>query len=330
MKTLMISLDKKILDAGSLAAERMIKNAGEDFLFILIPNDKKSEIDLDEKVFVASTGGGKFCQFFKLIFLGKEKIKKYQIETITVQDPFFIGLAGWILKFLTGVKLEIQLHGDFYSNDYYKKNSLIDFFRFYLGKFIIKKASSVRVVGERIKKSLIKMGVAENKIIVRPVTIDYEWIKNYQPKNNLHEKYPVYSKIFLFLGRFDRVKNISWLIDIFCSVIEKKKDCLLLLVGGGREEDCIKQKIKKLGLEKNVIVEGWTDDPIGYLKTAACLVFSSSSEGYGLVAMEAKAAGTPVIMTDVGVANYELKFGPEVTIVPVGDKKSFEEAVLKI
>lgn len=326
----MLSLDKKILEPESLTAERMIKNAGENSLFILIPDEKKREVLLNGKVRALSTGGSKFYQFFRLILLGKEKIKKYQIEMVTAQDPFFIGLVGWIIKFLTGAKLEIQLHGDFYSNNYYKKNSCEDWFKFYLSKFIIKRADVVRTVGERVRKSLLKMGLAENKIIVRPVAIDYERIKKQESRSNLHEKYPAYSKIFLFLGRFEPVKNIPWLIDVFARVIEKKNDCLLLLVGGGREEEKIKQKIKDLSLERNMIVEGWTNDPVGYLKTADCLLFPSLSEGYGLVAMEAVAVGCPVIMNDVGVANFELESGPKVKIVPVGDKEKFVQAILSL
>ena len=103
-----------------------------------------------------------------------------------------------------------------------------------------------------------------------------------------------------------------------------------MLVGDGLEKDKIKQKIKELNFKKNIITEDWTNDPIGYLKIADCLVFPSSSEGYGLVAMEAIAVGTPVIMTDVGVANYELKSGSKVKIVPVGDRDKFIEAILKI
>lgn len=330
MKILMLSLDKKILDVESLTAGRMILNAGENSLFILIPDEKKRDVILNGRVRALSTGGNKFNQFFKLIFLGQEKIKKYQIEMVTAQDPFFVGLAGWILKILTGIKLEIQLHGDFYSNSYYKKNSWEDKFKFYLSKFIVKRADVIRTVGERVKKSLLKMGLAENKIVVRPVAIDYERIKKQESRSNLRGKYPAYSKIFLFLGRFEPVKNIPWLIKVFQQVVEKRSDYLLLLVGGGRQEEKIKQKIKDLKLEKNIIVEGWTSDPMGYLKTVDCLLLPSLSEGYGLVALEAVAVGCPVIMNDVGVAHYELQPGPVIKIVPVGDKERFVQAILSL
>lgn len=127
----------------------------------------------------------------------------------------------------------------------------------------------------------------------------------------------------------DPVKNISWLVDVFAVVAKKNPEYLLLIVGSGSEEYNIKTRIEILGLEKNIKMESWTDDPISYLKTADCLLFASLSEGYGLVAMEAHAAGTPVIMSDVGVANYELKPGPKVVVVPV-DADKFVQAILKV
>jgi glycosyltransferase involved in cell wall biosynthesis len=77
-------------------------------------------------------------------------------------------------------------------------------------------------------------------------------------------------------------------------------------------------------------LEKWTDDPFSYVKTADCVLFPSLSEGYGMVAMEAHAAGTPIIMTDVGVANYELPAGPKVIITPLDDRDKFIQAILQL
>ncbi len=322
----MISLDKKILDPNSAVARRMVEYGKESELFIIIPSKEKKLFDLSPNVHVQSTGRkNKVMQFLSLKRIGNKLVKEYGIQAITTQDPFCTGLVGWLLKRKFKIKLEVQMHGDFLG-DYYKKQ----WPRLRLAKFILKRADKIRVVGERIKQSLIKFGVAESKIEVRPIFVNVEEIKNYQPKFNLHQKYPGYEKIFLVLGRLDPVKNIDWLVGVFGEVLKLRKDLLLLVVGSGDNESDIRLHVTRYTLHENVKFESWTTDPISYLKTADCVLFPSLSEGYGLVAMEASVAGTPIIMSDVGVANYELKPSEKVKIIPISDREAWVKAILEI
>lgn len=331
MRQLMISLDKNILNPGSAAARRMIEYGEKDELFIIIPDRREKSEFLSETVYAQSSGGwSKKEQFFRLRRLGRSIIKEKNIEIISAQDPFFTGLIGWCLKKKTGKPLEIQVHGDFYSTDYYKKSGFMNWLRYHLGKFVLRRADKIRAVGGRIKASLLKMGVSENKIVVRPVPLNIEAVKNYQPHISLRAKYPGYEKIFLCLGRPDKVKNIPWLIGLFKEPVILKENYLLLIVGQGKKDRSRKLKAISCELRDNVKFEPWTGDPISYIKTADAVLFPSLSEGYGLVAMEAAAAGTPLIMSDVGVANDELKPGDKVIILPVNDKEKWVEAILKI
>ena len=242
---------------------------------------------------------------------------------ITTQDPFFTGLIGILLKRKFKIKLEVQMHGDFFG-DYYQKQWI----KLKIAKFVLKCADVIRVVGERVKQSLLNLGISENKIIVKSVPIDTELIKNYQPKIDLHQKYPGYEKIFLVLGRLDPVKNVSWLIGVFREVVNQQGGCLLLIVGSGKEESNLKLQVTSYKLQNNIKFETWTDDPISYIKTADCVLFSSLSEGYGLVPMEAFFAGTLVIMNDVGVANCELKSSEKVKIISVSDREAWIKSML--
>lgn len=330
MKLLMISLDKGILDPYSRSAKRMIAYGADDELFILIPAVGMEQIDLSPAVHIRSTGGNKLQQLFRLWRLGSTIIKKQKIEKITAQDPFFTGLIGLILKWQFSIPLEVQVHGDFYGGDYYKKSGAGNWLRYWFGRFMLPRANWVRVVGERVKNSLLKMGIEENKIEVRPIKINEELIRSYQPKFDLHVKYPNYKKIFLVLGRLDPVKNISWLVDVFRDVIKQQSDYLLLIVGAGQERENLLKKVEQLDLKNNIKFEGWTDDSISYLETADCLLFPSLSEGYGLVVGEAIAARCPVIISNVGVAHYEVRSGQKITILPVNDHQRFIQAILNL
>jgi len=326
----MISLDKKILDKDSTVARRMIEYGKTNELFILIPDGEKLSFDLSPTVHIQSAGGLKFLQFFSLINLGGKILKNFNIEEISTQDPFFTGLIGVFLKLLSTSKLEVQIHGDFFSSQYYRRSGLNNLIRYWLAKaFVLRYADRLRVVGGRIQESLIRLGIDKNKIYIKPIAIVSDYINNYQPKFNLRDKYPGYKKIFICLGRLDQVKNIIWLVNIFAKIVQKNSEYLLLIVGNGPEEGKIRARIRVLGLEKNVKMENWTDDPVSDVKTSSCLLFPSLSEGCGLVAMEAYAVGTPIIMSNVGVANYELKPSDKVKILPINDKEKWIEAILK-
>lgn len=330
MRQLMISLDKKILDPTSAAAARMIAYGKKYELFIIIPNRQKIQLDLSPTVHVYGSGGfTKPGQFGSLYDTGKKILKKEPVDLITTQDPFFIGLIGYWLSRQFKLPVTVQLHGDFFGSNYYRTGSLPNWLRYQIAKYLVKRADKIRAVGERVKQSVLALGVSENKIEVRAVPVDTEKIRTYQPKFNVHERYPGYEKIFLVLGRLDAVKNISWLLQIWATVVPQQKKYLLLIVGEGRERRDLEYKIKILGLQNNVKLAGWTNDSWSYLKTVDCVLFPSLSEGYGLVSMEASAVGTQLIMSDVGVANFELKASPKVVILPVNDQWAWTQQILK-
>jgi len=326
----MISLDNKILDSNSMVAKRMVDYGVYDRLYIIVPNTIDKFVELSPEVKVWGIGGNKIKQFIKLKKKGEIIIKKYVIDLITTQDPFFTGLLGLILKKKTKINLEIQLHGDFFGNSYYKKSGFKNFIQYFLAKYIVLyNADKIRVVGERIKNNLLELGVNEDKIELRAIEVNKEYIESYQIKTDLKKKYSAYNKIFLSIGRLELVKNIDFLIDIFAEVIKEKKDYLLLVVGSGSQKNILIEKVKMLGLENNIKFEDWTDDHISYIKTCDVVLFPSLSEGYGMVPMEANMAGKKVIMSDVGVANYELKPSENVIILPIDYKERFINEIKK-
>ncbi len=324
----MISLDENILDPRSRVAARMGLYGVTQELHILIPNRLACHRSLSDRVSVEGTGGGKTRQFIRLLRRGRQLIRENQVDEITAQDPFFTGLVGFLLIVGKKILLEVQLHGDFYGSDYYKKGTIKQRIQYVLGRYILEKADRIRVPGERVRQSMLRLGVAAAKIVVQPVWVDTERLRSLLPRTDIHGRYPQFEKLFLVLSRFDPVKNIPWVIGVFANVVKARPRYGLVIVGEGGEKKKIHDTIVRHHLEHTVVLEPWTHDPLEDIKTADGLLFPSLSEGYGLVVMEAVALGTPVIMTDVGVAGYEAPRGPKVTIVPIGDKEAFYSGIL--
>ncbi|SPE59057.1 Glycosyl transferase group 1 [Verrucomicrobia bacterium] len=108
--------------------------------------------------------------------------------------------------------------------------------------------------------------------------------------------------VLLNVGRIDPVKNQSWLLDRAPVIFQKHPRLLLVLAGACTDRpygELIGRKIEQLGLRDRVLLTGGLppNDPrlIGLLQEAAAVVLPSVSETFGLVILEAWAAGAAVL-----------------------------------
>lgn len=322
MRQLMISLDKKILDITSAAAQRMVEYGKNNELYIVIPHAQKLEQNLSSSVRVYGSGGSsKVCQFFKTCKTARGLVPKFKIDSVTTQDPFFTGLLGLRVSHKFKISLEVQVHGDFFEGDFYRAN-IFGKIKIFIAKFVLRYADSIRTVGERVKQSLLKIGIEEEKIRIKPITLNVD--------STMTTGIVQGKKGFVWAGRMEPEKNLIFLVDIFSKVVQRKPSSQLILIGEGSEKELLQQKVKKLNIENNIMFVPWLPSPIDYIKNAQALLLPSLTESYGAVAMEANRVGTPIIMNDVGVANYELKPSDKVRILPVNNRDKWIEAILSI
>lgn len=103
-------------------------------------------------------------------------------------------------------------------------------------------------------------------------------------------------KVIGHVGRFCYQKNHSLLIDIFFTFL-KEQDAILMLIGEGELQESIKQKVKNLGIENNVIFLGKKKDIYRYYQAMDLFLLPSRYEGLPVVAIEAQASGLPCIIS---------------------------------
>ena len=107
--------------------------------------------------------------------------------------------------------------------------------------------------------------------------------------------------LYIHVGRFARQKNHPRLLSIFAQVSRRQPTAGLLLVGGGdrQGERHVRRRIVELGLEGRVALGGVRNDVPRLLKAADAMIFPSLWEGLPGVVLEACAAGTPVLASDL-------------------------------
>ena len=95
------------------------------------------------------------------------------------------------------------------------------------------------------------------------------------------------------IGRFVQQKNHEFLIEIFNEIHKQNKNTILLLAGDGPLKEEIENKVKELGLEKNVQFLGQRKDANELYQAFDAFVLPSLYEGLPVVGVEAQAAGLP-------------------------------------
>lgn len=112
-------------------------------------------------------------------------------------------------------------------------------------------------------------------------------------KHNLNKE----DKIITYVGRIAEEKNISEIISLFPSVLQKVEDAKLLIVGGGPYIDELKQQMDNMKLEGKVIFAGMVkpEEVYKYYKLAHIFVTASTSETQGLTYLEALSTGCPIV-----------------------------------
>lgn len=100
------------------------------------------------------------------------------------------------------------------------------------------------------------------------------------------------------VGRFVEQKNHRFLIDIFNEVHKEKENSILMLVGQGPLMEEIKEKVKTLGLEKNVMFLGQRSDVADLYQAFDVFCLPSLYEGLPVVGVEAQATGLLCLFSD--------------------------------
>jgi len=219
-------------------------------------------------------------------------------DIITVQDPFEVGLVALLLSRRFKVPLHVQVHTDAFAFSY-TLFSPLNFVRTHLALYVLKKANGIRVVSEKIKGDIeVRMDV-KCPLAVLPIYVDVERVRTAVHDAGLEVRFAAFGTKVLVVARLEAEKNVALALHAFKE--SAPPDSCLIIVGQGREEAKLKVLCGKLGLDDRVFFEG-TKDTTSYYKMADLILVTSRYEGYGMVIVEALAAGKPVLSTDVGIA----------------------------
>jgi len=126
-----------------------------------------------------------------------------------------------------------------------------------------------------------------------------------------------------FLGRLDPVKRVPDLL----AAVAGEPDVRLDVFGDGADRPRVERAVDRLGLRAVATLRGAVARPRDALASLDVLVLPSEAEGFGLVLIEAMAAGVPVVATDVPGVRDVVAAGRTGLLVPVGHPDALRRAI---
>jgi N-acetyl-alpha-D-glucosaminyl L-malate synthase BshA len=169
------------------------------------------------------------------------------------------------------------------------------FFR--VTQFTIQSSDRVTAVSRFLKER-----TEESLGITRPIDVIYNFVDPsvFTPRRKGPMRLaPPRTSVIMHASNFRPVKNITAVIKIF-SEVRKQVASKLVMVGDGPDKAGAEQLARELGIQRDVLFLGNQDCMEELLPLADVFLLPSSSESFGLVALEAMSAEVPVVASNLG------------------------------
>ncbi len=167
-------------------------------------------------------------------------------------------------------------------------------------EFSINNSDVVTTVSESLKQDTLRLFSIRKPIHVIYNFIDFEKYPDInEPECQRSAIAKVNERIIIHISNLRPVKRTMDVIAIF-DKIQQKIPAKLLIVGEGPDREKIGHLAKKMGIYDNVLFLGNSTEVNKLLCYSDLFLLPSETESFGLVALEAMAAKTPVISTNSG------------------------------
>lgn len=233
------------------------------------------------------------------------------------------------LRIFIKIPIVTTVHSDYkldFSDNFYKKYIYTS-----LNILSLKFIDYYIAVSENFKLMLKNRGFSEEKIYTVYNTIDFEQGLSLQSKEQFLKKYGIIINediIVGIIGRLDHIKGHSVFINAAALVLQKNPNVKFILAGEGPEENALKQQVKKLKIEKNVIFIGFIEDIFSFINSIDINVLSSYSESFPYALLEGALMKKATVSTEVGGVGDLIIENKTGFLSPPGDYKTLSEKIL--
>lgn len=197
-------------------------------------------------------------------------------------------------------------------------------------EFSINSSDAVTAVSKSLKNDTLRLFDIKKEIDVIYNFIDFEKYQDEQfDKSNRANLANENERIIIHTSNFRPVKRVHDVIEIFNKILQKIP-AKLLMIGDGPLRENVEKLVKSYNIQDKVFFLGKTDDVNRLLCHADLFLLPSETESFGLAALEAMAAKTPVISSNAGGLSEVNIHGTTGYLSNVGDVNDMVNNAIKI
>jgi N-acetyl-alpha-D-glucosaminyl L-malate synthase BshA len=253
-----------------------------------------------------------------------EATREHGLELFHVHYAIPHAIAGFLAQQMLGAgapRMVTTLHG----TDITIVGQDRSFFE--ITKFGIERSHAVTAVSDFLRR----MTVAEFQVAARiDVVPNFVDLHAYAPARPDRSAYAgPGQKVLLHVSNFRPVKRVLDVVRIF-ERVTREVDAVLLMVGEGPERSSAQALARRLGLADRLRFLGTRQDVEDVAALADVFLLPSELESFGLSALEAMAAGVPVVGSDAGGLPEVVKHGESGYLLPVGDVEGMAARTIEV
>ena len=203
----------------------------------------------------------------------------------------------------------------------------------------LKRAAHVTTICEGLRSDIVSRGIPADKVTVIPNAVDIESFDvNGRPDEELKVQLGLGGcTVIGFIGSFYAYEGLDLLLEAFPLILYRLPDVRLLLVGGGPQEEALKEQARRLNVEDKVVFTGRVphEDVQRYYDLVDVLAYPRHSMRLTelvtpLKPLEAMAQGCLLVASDVGGHRELIRDGETGMLFHAGSATSLAETVMKL
>ena len=290
-------------------AERVVSRLflplGEFYdVFLILIDGSRIQYECPVKI-IKMGGAERRNRFWYLIDQIKAKnklesiVKEYKIECIIsfLDVPNLINLLSKTeCKKIVSVRCE-------------ELNRINDKIKGYMCKKAFHKADAVISVSNALQRSIVDQWyIRKDKVVTIENPYNIMEIRSQAERKMSAAEDDFYRghRVIVALGRMEKQKGYTYLLDSFHHLLSLRKDAGLVIVGDGGERKKLEAKIRQMKMDKAVLLCGMKENPFPYIRNAQVFVLSSIAEGFPNALVEAMCLRVPVVACDCRTGPREI------------------------
>jgi glycosyltransferase involved in cell wall biosynthesis len=173
-----------------------------------------------------------------------------------------------------------------------------------LERWLARRTDALVAVSPEVRDELVRLGVAPaEKFTVVRVGIELSArVADLDGRAETRRRLGIARDSFTvgWVGRMTGVKRTSDVLLAFKRLRERGVDAFLCMIGDGPEREQLERRAHELGIMKRTLFLGYQEQVAPYYAALDAMILPSGNEGTPVSAIEALAAGRPVVATRVG------------------------------